>query len=71
MSKFTERLSNIPERWRTLIVDVVDTADTIRIGIEDTGNPDLSKDPNFVAKLTELVVSEKWSRDDLDTWGDS
>jgi len=41
MSKFTERLSNIPERWRSLIVDVVDTADTIRIGIEDTGNPDL------------------------------
>lgn len=67
MSKFTKRLSNIPEEWRSLIVDVVDTADTIRIGIEDTGNPDLSEDPNFVAKLTELVVSEKWARDSLNS----
>ena len=65
MSKFTNRLQNIPKEWREPIVNVVDTADTIRMGLKDT-NPDLSDDVYLIARLTELVVNRKWDIDDAE-----
>ena len=66
MSQFTERLRNTPGEWKQPIVDVVDTVDTIRIGLKDT-NSDLSDDVYLIARLTELVVNRKWDVDDAES----
>lgn len=66
MSKFTERLQNTPHEWKRPIVDVIDTADTVRIGLKDT-NSDLSDDVYLIARLTELVVNRKWAVDDAES----
>ena len=65
MSQFTNRLQNIPKEWGESIVDVVDTADIIRIGLKDT-NSDLSDDVYLIARLTEMVVKRKWAVDDAE-----
>lgn len=52
LNAFDLRLQNIPIDWKQPIVDVVDTFDTVQIGLKSIG----IDDPFLLTKAVELVL---------------
>ena len=52
MTRFDQRISNSPDDWRTPLAQVVDTADAIRLALQDW-NID---DPALLLGLTKLAL---------------
>ena len=57
-TKFDQRLRHVPEPWRSALVDVVDTAEAICLGLQQpsfgVANP-ATECPELVAALTRLA----------------
>jgi hypothetical protein len=51
-SRFDRRIDNTPCEWRGPLADVVDTADAVRLAMEDWG----IKSPELLLGLTQLVL---------------
>jgi len=49
---FDRRLKHVPDRWRDLIVDVVDTFETVQIGFKCIG----IEDPFVLIEAVKLVL---------------
>jgi hypothetical protein len=66
-SQFDIRVSNIPSEWQGPCVEVIDTAETICIGLQastvfKTANPVVDC-PRLVAELTRLVFEVRASKE--------
>jgi hypothetical protein len=57
-NRFDARLLSIPSDWRTAAVDVIDTADTVLLQLQDwiDENRIPAYDPGLHAALTRLIV---------------
>ena len=51
-NRFDRRVNNIPDGWSSPLVEVVDTADTIRLALEDWE----IDSPELILGLTKLVL---------------
>lgn len=68
-NRFDIRIANIPSDWQGPCVDVIDTAETICIGLQastvfNTANPAIDC-PHLVAELTRLVFERRDSADEV------
>ena len=50
--RFDRRLDNVPCEWQGPLTDVVDTADSVRLAMEDWG----IESPELLLGLTQLVL---------------
>lgn len=58
MNTFDARVEAASEPFKSALVDVLDTAETVSIYLKDHQfDPDLVKNGNFIAKLTEIILS--------------
>ena len=58
MNTFDARVAAAPEPYKSALVDVLDTAETVSIYIKDHQfDSDLAKNGDFIAKLTEIILS--------------
>jgi hypothetical protein len=58
MNTFDARVAAAPEPFKSALVDVLDTAETVSIYIKDHQfDADLAKNGDFIAKLTEIILS--------------
>jgi hypothetical protein len=58
MNTFDARVADAPEPFKSALVDVLDTAETVSIYIKDHQfDTDLAKNGDFIAKLTEIILS--------------
>lgn len=59
LTPFDKRIENVPASWKRPLVEVIDTAETIAMGLRD-GNFGLRypavECPELVAKLTKLAI---------------
>jgi hypothetical protein len=51
-NRFDRRVNNTPDEWSSPLVEVVDTADTIRLALEDWK----IDSPELILGLTKLVL---------------
>lgn len=59
LTPFDKRIENVPASWKRPLVEVIDTAETIAMGLRD-GNLGLTNPalecPELVAELTKLAI---------------